>query len=419
MPIKSSLLSNTEQLSFHGNTGIYGGIAELSGERLMALSPGRRRVMRAVYSRDRGIRFSNPQLLRDRRGRPIPGGYDAVGLLKLISGKLLITYARRHFQGQMLRTRELLARTSNDEGKTWSAEIEINRPGETAANYHDTITQLSSGRLILPVRWCFKGAALAANHTVNRKIGAYGRVLGKSIKIESHAHYPEMELAYVYYSDDEGKKWSVSTDHIMIWEKGGAIFPADEPSIAQRSDGSLLMLLRTTVGRIYQSISQDEGLNWSLPEPTPLASSYSPARLRRIPGTNDLVCIWNNVGAAEIRAGFRRSRLSIAISSNGGRNWHAIKNLACAGLPDRTKINPPKQITPVRARPNVGVLPKDFGVAHYPNIRFIGDQAFILWLHGEFHKDKTGTPKCVQERVLKIVPISWLYTQKNSERKRV
>ena len=99
MPVKSSPLSNTEQLSFHGNTGIYGGIAELSGERLMALSPGRRCLMRAVYSRDRGIRFSKPQLLRDRRGRPIPGGYDAVGLLKLVSGKLLITYARRHFQG--------------------------------------------------------------------------------------------------------------------------------------------------------------------------------------------------------------------------------------------------------------------------------------------------------------------------------
>ena len=53
--------------------------------------------------------------------------------------------------------------------------------------------------------------------------------------------------------------------------------------------------------------SGDGGNTWSYVEPTHVASSYSPAMLRRIPTTGDLLCIWNNVGADEIRNGFRRA----------------------------------------------------------------------------------------------------------------
>ena len=47
---------------------------------------------------------------------------------------------------------------------------------------------------------------------------------------------------------------------------------------------------------------------WSLPQPTELASSYSPCRLRTIPTAGDLLCVWNQVSGDEIRRGLRRSR---------------------------------------------------------------------------------------------------------------
>jgi hypothetical protein len=58
-----------------------------------------------------------------------------------------------------------------------------------------------------------------------------------------------------------------------------------------------------------------------------LASSYSPCRLGILPGTGDMVVIWNQVSREEIRKGLRRCRLSSAVSSDGGRTWAHFKNI--------------------------------------------------------------------------------------------
>ena len=109
------------------------------------------------------------------------------------------------------------------------------------------------------------------------------------------------------------------------------------------------MMLRNTSGRIWKSFSEDRGVTWNKPEPTELASSYSPITLKRIPSTDDLLLIWNqasleemNVKVASRPPGFKmiaRHRLTCAISRDEGKTWENFKNLE--SLDKITRVSPP------------------------------------------------------------------------------
>lgn len=74
---------------------------------------------------------------------------------------------------------------------------------------------------------------------------------------EGHAHFQEPDIAFVYYSDDEGQTWSRGEGGIMIWQQGGygRMWPCDEPSVIETRAGELLLFCRTILGRIYTSRS--------------------------------------------------------------------------------------------------------------------------------------------------------------------
>ena len=171
-----------------------------------------------------------------------------------------------------------------------------------------------------------------------------------------------------------------------------------------------LMMFRTTLGRLYQSVSDDEGFTWSLPQPTELASSYSPCRLRTIPTTGDLLCVWNQVSGDEIRRGFRRSRLSLAISTDDGVSWGSFKTLEVGGPTDRSdRIAPDEEIGMVRGEKELGELPADMIYVSYPNAHFFGDEVVLLYDFGPQLDASTDPPSWPRHRKIVIRPISWLY----------
>ena len=342
---------------FEGHApGGAGGMVELKDERWMMVWSG----LNVSHSNDRGRNWSASEPLQNGN-EPIIGTGAPTCLIRLQSGKLGLLYGRfSGTAGGTLAGYALCFRTSDDEGQSWSEETTINLPGETASNYHDVLFQLRSGRLVLPTRFC-----PPCTFPELKDAGAYGNFQGKHFKTEGHAHSPEIDTSQVYFSDDEGTTWKRGPQDIVIWHQDGygGMWPCDEPGAVQLRDGRLLMMFRTTLGRLYQSFSDDEGLTWSLPQPTALASSYSPCRLRAIPTTGNLLCVWNQVSGDEIRHGFRRSRLSLAISTDDGVSWGRFKTLEVGGPTDKSdRVDPDDKIGMVRGEKELGELPAEHDI---------------------------------------------------------
>ncbi len=354
-------------------------------------------------SRDGGKTWTGP--------RAFGPGISGAGLLRLQSGALALVSQVGYASGRLW--------LSRDEGKSWSLAGAIRTPGGPVFELGDTLIQLRSGRLLYC--WDYN---MAGDHPGMEylAVSAYGTWKGKRYQVEGHGHLPEFFASGFSWSDDEGKTWKVGSyqnmpNILMGWfdQKGEAngrngITPCGEASIAENADGRLLLFGRSTVGRIVRSYSKDGGERWLALRPTGLAASNSPPRLRRIPKTGDLLCVWNQVSAEEIRKGFRRSRLSAAISKDAGATWENFKTLeVCQGLPDSARIEPDAEARDVRARQDVGRLPDGFAYYHYPNVCFAGDKVFVMYLRGYPTMGVAEQLVNQQHNVLRIYPLEWFY----------
>jgi len=261
-----------------------------------------------------------------QEGKPMEGTRGQLATLK--QGRLGMVYseqlesARSHHNQH----RTLRYSSSEDGGKNWSAGVNIDLPGPLAPSSgaflqvpFGRLRELSSGRLLMPVYWQFNGL-----HSETREAFARGTHQGKPIRLEGHGHRPQMSGCYAYFSDDSGTSWERSLGSIMVWplpgeQNLGGFGGTSEPVVQELRDGRILMLLRTKVGRYFQSISGDGGKNWTAATPTRLSSGDVPCDLDRLRSSNDLLVIWNQTSGREIRRGYYRSRLSVALSGDEGK----------------------------------------------------------------------------------------------------
>ena len=374
------------------------GLVELKDGRLLAIG-ARLHELFSMVSADRGRTWSDRSHLRDQAGNAILGQLVG-GVVRLASGGLAVCYEFVFGAGALGDTRPLGVRRSDDEGGTWTEETPIGLPGDRGMPYHDAMEQTSTGRLLLPVRSTFSD--------LSQRTPAMAMVNGREYDVEGHAHYPELDISYIYCSDDEGRTWSRSDGDLFVWldDGYGGTYACDEPTLAEAKDGRLVMFMRSTVGRIVEAWSADGGRSWSGAVANDLPNSYSPARIRRIPGTGDLQAVWNQVSAEEIRGGFRRSRLSTAISIDNGVTWKCFKTLDCiSALEASPRVAPEEPASFVIVRQHVGEFPDDYSVYHYPNVRYASDTAYII-----YDRD------CLGERnrrttVLRALPIEVLYQE--------
>ena len=290
----------------------------------------------------------------------------------------------------------ILFKTSADEGQTWSSPLQINDTGTLGhiCQRGDTALVLSTGRIVVPVYAMFGG----------------------------------MCASYMYYSDDAGDTWRRNVGEISIRfsEAGRQFAYADfeEPAVVELRDGRLMCFGRTRLGQLYKSHSEDGGLTWSEAAPPGLASSYSPASLKTIPGTGDILCVWNQASGQEIADGLARMRMSCAISTDDGETWGHFRNLESlddvgAIAPEGgttatdmgavlsrlalhgggTNANPP---TEVKAR-----YPRWGGYVHvdYPSACFTKDGHVVI-MYGVYGTGGDDLP--VGNKVL-VHPVEWLY----------
>ncbi|MFO0954043.1 MAG: exo-alpha-sialidase [Isosphaeraceae bacterium] len=238
----------------------------------------------AVESADEGRTWSAPKVLQENVGRQ---NVMSVTLRRLtgknpFDGPIGFFFLVKNSYSDLV----VDLRTSTDEAHMFGPAVRVSaEPGYHVMN-NDRVTRLSSGRLIAPV----------ASTSDVVKDGRF--------------------VCACYLSDDAGKTWRRSKNTIAYPRRG-----AMEPEVLEMDGGKLLMHIRTQVGHIAVSESADGGETWGEAKSWGVRGPESPATLRRIPSTGDLLLVWNDTFRAGEGHGGKRTPLTAAVSTDEGRTW--------------------------------------------------------------------------------------------------
>ena len=215
---------------------------------------------------------------------------------------------------------------SSDEGLTWTGGDRLTPDTDPWAPMNQRVLLDGNARLIVPVEQIVDGTE-----------GSGANQIG------------------TIYSDTGGQSWTRS-----------AIFgpPAPlpdrpegfgEPAVVELADGKQWMVYRTRYGRLWQAWSNDKGASWESQSPTSLVSPLSSVIAKRIPGSDNVITLWNNAtpGISEDWNTYPnlwtpRSPLVFATSGNNCQSW---------------------------SRPVV----VDTGTAAYPSVYFSGNEMFLCY----------------------------------------
>ncbi|NLY00170.1 MAG: exo-alpha-sialidase [Rhodopirellula sp.] len=111
-------------------------------------------------------------------------------------------------------------------------------------------------------------------------------------------------------SDDDGKTWRRS--NLIDLGGHGHHSGAMEPTVAELSNGRLLMLIRTHWGRFWEALSDDGGLAWRTIRPSPIESTSAPGYLLKL-RSQRLAFVANGKEG--------RQELLLAFSEDDGKTW--------------------------------------------------------------------------------------------------
>jgi len=217
----------------------------------------------------------------------------SVSLLRLKNNAIAIFYLRKNSESDCIP----MMRISKDEAETWSEPISCipDKSGYFVLN-NDRVIQLNSGRLLMAV----------ALH-----------------KTSENDRWSDKAKLYSYYSDDNGKTWiagsEVSTPKNIITQ---------EPGVVELRNGKILMFIRASGGKQYYSYSDDKGITWTSAVPSSINSPLSPASIKRIPSTGDLLLVWNNNDGSDHKIKGKRTPFHLAISKDEGKTWQHINSIA-------------------------------------------------------------------------------------------
>ncbi len=129
----------------------------------------------------------------------------------------------------------------------------------------------------------------------------------------------------VVFSDDGGDTWEQSSSQLKVHTPSIGLYGACEPVVLELLDGRVWMLIRTQLGRLYESFS-DDGSDWSHSRPTKLISSDSPVGLVRL-ADDRVVLLWNKCLRFPYAHGGRHV-LHAAISEDDGQTWIGHREVA-------------------------------------------------------------------------------------------
>jgi len=265
---------------------------------------------------------------------PPVGGFNAMSpaLQRLPDGRIGMLFSYR--QSQKIASRRFTA--SSDEGQTWSPHV-IVADGQYKTGCHDRFTVHSTGRLLAACH-CTEDWDL---HHLHVRV-ARSDDLGATWQLGD-----PITLPYVRWLESENPQGASHRSHAAIpgstpAAPGQQTFIQDtesgciEPGMAERTDGSLIMTIRTAMGTQFKSESFDHGVTWSTPRSMEVISPVAPAHISRIPGTDNLLLLWTSDYDAKVRLSGDRNTITACVSSDGGASWPHARRKVLAHDPGRS-----------------------------------------------------------------------------------
>ncbi len=121
-----------------------------------------------------------------------------------------------------------------------------------------------------------------------------------------------------YRSVDEGRTWKAS-NLLDVRDAPGDHAGGFEPTIVEQRDHRFRLLIRTARKKFWQAWSTD-GLDWTGLEPTDIVAAHAPGLVKRL-ASGRQVLLWNAVPGD-------RTVLHIAFSDDDGKTWSASEAIA-------------------------------------------------------------------------------------------
>ncbi len=424
MTLPELMLAEHRTIFYHASTW-----AQLEDGRLIHIA-----AERMTVSEDGGITWSDITFPKDTNGDLIGG--NGTSLVKLAGKEAIGLIATKESIGVTSKPGTdpwhqdgLLFWRSNDGGKTWQPPTPLTPPNflKIGCHHHSAI-RTSSGRLVLAIQMIF-GQGRAANDPPPRMSGKL--LNGHWVTTAGHFFGGAMMMCSACYSDDDGHTWQMqSSGELMVSmpiEKAQRwVSYTAEPTVTEVRPDTLLMFMRTGMGRIFQSWSYDNGETWTRPAPTVLAGQTTPASINTLPNGH-LLCVWNQESADEVRRGFNRTRLSAAISRDGGRVWEFFQNIASVHETTRVEPGPIEAVHPEEVYLPAGqpALERDGAYIDnveihdrwsYPSVMVLKDRVIVA--HTEIHCEQSPTHAQITaihrqaggyNQKQKVLPLTWFY----------
>jgi hypothetical protein len=247
-----------------------------------------------AHSDDGGYTWSMPE--------PLPVGTAGINIMQAaflkVGSRILLIFSVRDATNSAGK----FMIESSDSGVTWSPRVRITPPGSYITGPNDRAIQLSTGRILLPC------------HTI----------------ITTYAPNDDM-LPLMAWSDDGGTNWitgvTLTNGAPSMTNK---VYKIHEPAVVERTDGSLWMLCRSTVGVFFEATSTNGGTSWSPLLPTPIDAMSAPPYLRRL-DDGRIARLWNPPPPGALTFSGKRTTLRMAYSHDEGLTWQGEITMADDG----------------------------------------------------------------------------------------
>jgi hypothetical protein len=269
----------------------------------------------ARVSADQGETWSEDRVLvrPEEHAGLVPGqpsNVMSVSLLRMANGDIGLFYLLRRSWYDM----RLQLRRSADEGATWSEPLQCFPVQGCYVVNNDRVVRLASGRIIIPT----------ALHRQRQDLADWPEEMLHTMAPWRQAVIDNRAIAIFFVSDDDGHSWRETPGYVTL-PSPHTNTGLQEPGLVQLPNGMLWGWARTDLGRQYEFFSWDEGETWTQAGPSRFTSPASPLSMKQIPGTDQLLAIWNPAPAYETRpvkrTGGDRTPFVGAIGRGTGKDW--------------------------------------------------------------------------------------------------